>query len=130
MREREPFTFEKRARSFRYAWRGLVQVVATQHNAWIHATATVLVALAGLLSGVSRLEWALLVLAIVAVWSAEALNTAVEVLGDAVSLDNHKLVGVAKDVAAGAVLVTAVGSVVIAGLVFWPHLAWLAGFGP
>jgi diacylglycerol kinase (ATP) len=129
MPEREPFTFEKRARSFRYAWRGLVQVVATQHNAWIHAIATIVVVLAGILAGVSRLDWAMLVLAMVAVWSAEALNTAVEALGDAVSLDNHRLVGVAKDVAAGAVLVTAVGSVMIAGLVFWPHLARLAGFG-
>jgi len=125
----EPFSFEKRARSFRYAWRGLVRVVSTQHNARIHVIATVLVVLAGVVAGVSRHDWALLVLAMVAVWSAEALNTAVEALGDAVSLDRHELVGVAKDVAAGAVLVTAVGSVVIAGLVFWPHVARLARLG-
>ena len=129
MPERAPFTAERRARSFQYAWRGLVRVVATQHNAWIHATATVLVILAGFLVRVSRVDWALLVLAMVAVWSAEALNTAVEALGDAVSLEEHNLVGVAKDVAAGAVLVTAAGAVVIAGLVFWPHLAQLAGRG-
>jgi diacylglycerol kinase (ATP) len=127
MPDREPFTFEERARSFRYAWHGIVRLVVTQHNAWIHATATVVVVLAGALAGVSRLDWALLVFAMVAVWSAEALNTAVEALGDAVSRDEHKLVGVAKDVAAGAVLVAAVGAVVIAGLVFWPHLARLAG---
>jgi diacylglycerol kinase (ATP) len=127
MPEREPFTFEKRARSFRYAWHGLVRVVATQHNAWIHATATVAVVFAGALAGVSRFDWALLVFAMVAVWSAEALNTAVEALGDAVSRDEHNLVGVAKDVAAGAVLVAAVGAAIIAGLVFWPHVAHLPG---
>lgn len=129
MPEPKPFTLEKRARSFQYAWRGLIQLVTTQHNARIHAAATVLVLLVGFLAGLSRLDWALLALAMVAVWSAEALNTAVEALGDAVSTDNHKLVGAAKDVAAGAVLVTAVGSVVIGGLVFWPHLARLAGLG-
>jgi diacylglycerol kinase (ATP) len=65
----------------------------------------------------------------VAVWSAEGLNTAVEALGDAVAQGDNRLVGVAKDVAAGAVLAAAVGSAIIAGLVFWPHLAKLARVG-
>jgi len=125
MAERMPFTLEKRALSFRYAWRGFVHVVRSQHNSWIHALATVVVLLAGFLAGVSRLDWALLLLAMVAVWSAEALNTAVETLGDAVAPHDNKLVGIAKDVAAGAVLIAALGSVGIAGLVFSPHLARL-----
>jgi diacylglycerol kinase (ATP) len=128
MLDRKPFTFEKRARSFRYAWRGLLRVAATQHNAWIHAVATAIVIGAGFVARVSAAEWALLVLAMVAVWSAEALNTAVELLGDSVSSENHELVGAAKDVAAGAVLVTAIGSTVIAVLVFWPHVRPLVGF--
>jgi diacylglycerol kinase (ATP) len=129
MPEREPFTFQRRALSFRYAWRGLLRVATTQHNAWIHACATGAVVLTGLVVGVSRLEWALLVVAVVAVWSAEALNTAVEALGDAVSPDHHELVGVAKDVAAGAVLVTATGSVVIGMLVFGQHIVRMASPG-
>ena len=126
MRQRERFTLQKRARSFGFAWHGLVILIQTQHNAWIHAVATLVVLVAGLLAGVSRADWALLTLATVAVWSAEALNTAVEALGDAVAPSDNELIGVAKDVAAGAVLVAAVGSIVIASLVFWPHLTRLA----
>ena len=126
MRERERITLQKRARSLGFAWHGLVVLIHTQHNAWIHAVATLVVLGAGLVAGLSRVDWALLTLATAAVWSAEALNTAVEALGDAVSPCDNELIRVAKDVAAGAVLVAAVGSVIIASLVFWPHLAGLA----
>jgi diacylglycerol kinase (ATP) len=56
-----------------------------------------------------------------AVWTAEALNTAFEFLADVASPEFHPLVEKAKDVSAGAVLLSALGSLVIAGLVFWPH---------
>ena len=114
MRERERFTLWKRARSFGFACRGLAVLVQTQHNAWIHGVATLVVVVAGVLAGVSRADWALLTLAMVSVWSAEALNTAVEALGDAVAQSDNELIGLAKDVAAGAVLVAAVGSIIIA----------------
>jgi diacylglycerol kinase (ATP) len=126
----EAFSLEGRARSFRPALRGLARLLCTQHNAWIHAAATLAVAGAGLLAGLSRGEWALLVLAMAAVWCAEALNTAVETLGGAVSPEHDDRVGLAKDVAAGAVLVAALGAAVVGGLVFWPHvqrqLGWIA----
>jgi diacylglycerol kinase (ATP) len=96
----------------------------------VHAAATVVVVTAGLLFDVSRSEWALLVLAMVAVWSAEALNTAVEALGDAVSPDYHPDIARAKDVAAGGVLIAAVGAVVIGGLVFVPRLLRMAELVP
>jgi diacylglycerol kinase len=84
--------------------------------------ATVAVVAAGFYLGVSRLEWCLLVLAMVVVWSAEALNTAVEALADAVSADEHPLVAMAKDTAAGAVLIAAVGALVVGALVLVPRL--------
>ena len=93
----------------------------SQHNAWVHACATVGVVAAGLFFGVSGPEWCWLVLAIMAVWTAEALNTAVEFLADVASPDFHPLVKHSKDVAAGAVLISAVGSVVIGALVLGPH---------
>ena len=120
----------RRLRSFVFASRGIVSVVRTQQNAWVHAAATVVVVTAGLLLDVSRSEWALLVLAMVAVWSAEALNTAVEALGDAVSPDYSSHIARAKDVAAGAVLIAAVGAVVIGGLVFVPRLLRMAELVP
>jgi len=118
-----PFSFDGRIRSLRYAARGIGLMLRTQHNAWIHAAATVAVLAAGLLVGVSRSEWTVLVLAIVAVWTAEALNTGLELLADVASPEFHPLVVQAKDVAAGAVLVAALGSVVIGLVVFAPRLA-------
>jgi diacylglycerol kinase len=97
-------------------------VLRTQHNAWIHAVATVLVVGTGLVLRLSRLDWCWLVVAIALVWSAEAMNTALERLADATSPDPHPLVRDAKDAAAGAVLVLAVAAVAIGVFVLGPHL--------
>jgi diacylglycerol kinase (ATP) len=68
------------------------------------------------------MEWCWMTLAIIGVWLAEALNTAIEFLTDLVSPEFHPLAGKAKDVAAGAVLIAAIGAVVIGMFVFGPHL--------
>ena len=70
------FSIEARLRSFVYAGRGVVTLLGSQHNAWIHALATALVVGVGLVVGLQRLEWLALVVAIVLVWMAEAINTA------------------------------------------------------
>ncbi|MFH1604626.1 MAG: diacylglycerol kinase family protein [Pseudomonadota bacterium] len=111
-----------RLRSFGHAFRGLKLLLQTQHNARVHAVATVLVIAAAALFGISSVEWALITLAIVCVWAAEALNTAVEFLVDLASLEQHPLAGKAKDVAAGAVLAAAIGSVIVGVLVFGPYV--------
>jgi len=118
----QPFSFTARLHSFRYALAGLRTLLMTQHNAWIHAVATVLVVVAGLVLGLSAAEWCWLVLAMTLVWMAEALNTALEFLADAVTQDFHPLILQAKDVAAAAVLIAAIGALVIGLLVFGPHL--------
>lgn len=122
MSELPQFSVAARARSFRYAARGVVALLRSQHNAWIHAAASVAVVGLGFAVGLSRLEWCLVVLAMVAVWSAEAVNTAFEALCDVASPEPHPLVERAKDVAAGAVLLAAGGAVVVGVLVFGPHL--------
>jgi len=80
---------------------------------------------AGLFFQLSRAEWCWIVLAIAIVWTAEALNTAFEFLADAASPSFHPIIRDAKDVAAGAVLVTAVAAVIIGVIVFLPHLCTL-----
>jgi len=101
-------------------------MLRTQHNAWIHAVATLLVILAGLYFSVGPGEWCWLVLAMMAVWTAEALNTALELLADVASPEFHPLVAQAKDVAAGAVLLSALGSVAIGVFILGPPLMrWL-----
>jgi diacylglycerol kinase (ATP) len=120
------FSLRARARSFVHAVAGLAYVLASQHNARIHALATAAVVALGLLFGVSRLEWCWLVVAISAVWAAEAHNTALESLADAVAPAPHAQVGRAKDAAAGAVLAASLGAAGIGLLVLGPYvLAWL-----
>lgn len=120
-----PFQFTGRIRSFKYAFVGIWTMLKSQHNAWVHAFATFGVIGAGIFFGVSAAEWCWLVLAIMAVWTAEALNTAFEFLADVASPEFHPLVKHSKDVAAGAVLISAIGAVVIGLLVLGPHLLGL-----
>ena len=124
MREK-PFQFTGRVRSFKYAFVGIWTMLKSQHNAWVHAAATLVVVVTGLLVGLASAEWCWIVLAIMAVWTAEALNTAFEFLADAASPEFHPLVKHAKDVAAGAVLISAIGSAIIGILVLGPHLVEL-----
>jgi diacylglycerol kinase len=121
-REPRSFQFTGRIRSFRFAIIGLGRMIRCQHNAWIHLVVTVGVVGAGLFFQLSRGEWCWIVLAIATVWTAEALNTAFEFLADAASPNFHPVVRDAKDVAAGAVLITAIGAVIIGVIVFWPHI--------
>jgi diacylglycerol kinase (ATP) len=120
------FTFTGRLRSVRFALQGIRTMLASQHNAWVHAGASVIVIIAGLICRLSTIEWCSLILAMMAVWTAEALNTAFEFLCDVASPEFHPMVARSKDVAAGAVLLSAIGSVAVGLLVFVPHvLRWL-----
>jgi diacylglycerol kinase (ATP) len=123
--KQRPFEFIKRIQSFRFAFAGIWTMLKSQHNAWIHACITAAVVVAGVVFGISPSEWCWLVLAIMAVWTAEALNTALEFLADAASPEFHPLVKHSKDVAAGAVLISAIGSVIIGILVLGPHILHL-----
>jgi|ABSQ01.1.fsa_nt_gi diacylglycerol kinase (ATP) len=117
-----PFRVTDRIQSFRYAFRGIRLLITTQHNAWIHAVATVLVIITAGLLHLNTTDWCMLVLATASVWTAEALNTAVEALADAVSPEFHPLIARSKDVGAAAVLIAAAAAVVIGLLVLGPPL--------
>ncbi|MGI6496049.1 MAG: diacylglycerol kinase family protein [Kiritimatiellia bacterium] len=116
------FSLSSRLRSFRHAFAGIGMLLKSQHNARVHLMATVIVTGAGFWFKVAAGDWCCLVLAIMAVWSAEAMNTAFEFLADAASPGFHPLVKHAKDVAAGAVLLAAIGAAAIGVLVFTPCL--------
>lgn len=116
------FSFRARADSFRHAFNGLGLMLRTQHNTWLHAVATLLAVALGVALDLAAADWKWLVLTIVMVWVAEATNTAFEHLCDVVSPDDNASVKVAKDVAAGAVLICAIGAVAMAWLIFGPYL--------
>lgn len=122
MSDNHSLTFTGRVRSFKYAFRGLKVMIVSQHNAWIHAVATMVVAAVSFYFHLTRAEWCWIILAIISVWTAEAFNTAFEFLTDVASTEFHPLAENAKDVAAGAVLITAIGSVLIGIVVFGPYI--------
>ena len=115
-------SLRKRFLSFRYAFRGLSDLFRSQPNARIHAVAAVAATALGYGCGISRLEWVAVILCITAVLAMEAVNTALEYLTDLVSPEFHPLAGKAKDVAAAAVLLTAIGAVSVGLVIFIPHL--------
>lgn len=115
----------QRLRSIGFALQGIQWLLRTQPNALVHLFATAVVLLAGGYFGIAPLEWALLVGAIGAVWTAEALNTAIEWAVDLASPAHHPLAGKAKDVAAAGVLIASLAAVAIGALVFWPYVAAL-----
>ena len=113
----------RRVDAFRHAGRGIATMLRTEPHARFHAASTIVVVAAGLWAGLDRLEWVAITLTIALVWSLEAVNTAVEAICDRVSPEAHPLIGVAKDVAAGGVLIAAIAAVVVAGLIFGPRVA-------
>jgi len=118
-------TLIRRLQSFAYALQGLAQLLRTQPNARVHLVATLLVCGAGVYFGLSRAEWLWITVAITLVWISEAFNTALEQLADVLHPEQHPGIGRAKDMAAAAVLIAAVGAAIIGMLVFAPHLAHL-----
>jgi diacylglycerol kinase (ATP) len=112
--------FRSRALSFRYAFSGWWYVVRTQRNAWIHALISLLVIGTGFWLRLPPHDWALVVVAIAMVWTAEFLNTALEAVVDLASPTQHYLARVGKDVGAAAVLIAAVSSVLIGLLILGP----------
>ena len=116
------FSLRDRLQSFGFALRGVAFVLRSQHNAWIHLGASVAVVATALYLGLSLPDWCWLILAITGVWCAETFNTAVEQLADAVDSKPNPSVGRAKDAAAGAVLIAAMGAVAIGLMVLGPPL--------
>jgi diacylglycerol kinase (ATP) len=108
--------------SFGHAFRGVGSALRSELHLQFHAVATAIVLGLGLYVKLTLTDWALVVLAVASVWAAELFNTAIETLTNLVSPDYHPLAGKAKDVAAGAVLLAALGALAVGGLVFGPKV--------
>jgi diacylglycerol kinase len=112
---------QSRLRSFRHAFAGLAFVVRNEPNMRIHIAVAMLACLVGWSLPLDAAEWRSLILAIGLVLGAEALNTAIEQACNAISLDHNAAIKAAKDVAAGAVLVSAITAAFIGASIFGPH---------
>jgi diacylglycerol kinase (ATP) len=112
-----------RANSFRYAFAGWWFVIRTQRNAWIHTVFSVLVVLVSFWLQLSAQNWAIIIIAIAMVWTAEFINTALEAVVDLASKhEQNDLARLGKDVGAAAVLIAATASAVIGLLILGPPL--------
>jgi diacylglycerol kinase len=105
-------------RSFYYAFKGLFSALKEEQNMRIHALAIFAVTVSGIFLGLSAMEWAIIALTIGFVISTELMNTAIEDLVDLVSPEFNKKAGRIKDIAAGAVLATAIIATVVAVYIF------------
>lgn len=125
VRNPQRFSLNGRVKSFSYAIAGIAFMFRTQHNAWLHAAATLGVVALALHFDVSGADWRWLIAAMAMVWVAETINTALEYVCDVVSPTFHQAVKHAKDIAAGGVLIAAAGAGVIGVLTLWPYAVWL-----
>jgi diacylglycerol kinase (ATP) len=111
-----------RIAAFKHAFRGWWHVLQTQHNAWIHSVVATLIVTVGLWLGLPPRDWAVIILTIAMVFTAEFINTAIEAVVDLASPVKHPLAKVGKDVGAGAVLVAALAAALVGLLILGPPL--------
>ena len=109
-------------KSFTHATIGLARLIRDEHNARIHAIATLIVFVAAIAFRVNRIEMAILFIAIIMVFGMEIINTAIEDLLDHLHPQQHARIARIKDAMAGAVLVSAIIAAVVAWLIFWPYV--------
>ena len=120
--EQQKFSIKKRLESFKYAFNGLKLLLKVEHNSRIHLFVTICVVIAGFLFGISLLEWMLIVFAIGFVFSMEIINSSIEKLADFVSPAKHETIKIVKDMAAAAVLVSAITAAIIGLIIFIPKI--------
>lgn len=114
--------FQRRLRSFGFAFGGIAAFLKSEPHARIHALATVAVVTAGFFYHISNTHWLFILMIISMVWVTEMFNTVVEKIMDHVSPDYHPRVKWIKDVAAGAVLVACIVAVIVGAVIFIPYL--------
>lgn len=110
-------------RSFGYAFQGIFTCVRKERNMKIHCVAAVLVVIAGVILKISAIEWCICMVLVGLVMALEHVNTAVEAVVDMVTEEYHPLAKVAKDTAAGAVLIAAIMAAIAGCIIFLPKIA-------
>jgi diacylglycerol kinase (ATP) len=112
----------KRLTSFKFAFNGIKLLFKNEANAKIHFLATVIVIIAGIIFKIKPIEWCVIIITISVVISAEGFNSAIEKLTDSIYKDKHDIAGTIKDIAAGAVLICAIGAAIIGIVIFLPYI--------
>lgn len=115
---RSSFSFAARIRSFGYAINGIIAFIKSEHNAWLHLAATIVVISMGIIFSINAMEWVAICIVMGMVWITEMINTCVEKIMDELTNEKRPSIAFIKDVAAGAVLTAAILAVIVAVFVF------------
>ena len=113
---------KKLINSFKYAIEGIISSFKTERNMKIHIFIMILVIIAGIILKISALDWIILVIMFAVVISAELFNTTFETVVDMITKERNEKAKLAKDIAAGAVLVLAIGSIIVGLIIFIPKI--------
>lgn len=119
------FSIKSRIKSFGFAINGIALLIKNEHNAWIHLLAILLVSALGFLLQINSFEWITLVFCFGIVLMAEGFNSAIEALANKVSPEKDPQIKITKDIAAGAVLITAIMAAIIGSIIFIPKIILL-----
>lgn len=119
------FSSRKRLQSFVYAYRGILYLLRTQHNAWIHLGFALIAIILGVCLSISQSEWIAIIICIGMVFASETVNTSIELLCDARFTEYDKRAEIIKDTAAGAVLIVSFSSAIVGVIIFLPKLLLL-----
>lgn len=112
----------KYATSLKLALEGISYAFSTQPNFKVHSIAAIFAVVLGLLLKITNIEWVVISLTIMTVFTAEMINTSIESMTDLITTEHRKSAKIAKDVAAGVVLTAAIGSVIVGALIFLPKM--------
>jgi diacylglycerol kinase len=118
----EPFSIAKRLKSFVFAFNGFKILIKEEHNARIHAIATLFAVGLGIWFRISISEWIAIIFAIGFVFAMEILNSAIENLADFVTTEKHEAIKKVKDLAASAVLISAICALIVGAIIFIPKI--------
>ncbi|TSJ42407.1 diacylglycerol kinase family protein [Fluviicola chungangensis] len=125
MKTSNPFSISQRLLSFKHAFAGLRTLFSEEHNARIHLVSAIIALILGFVLRISLSEWVLLVIVIGIVFICELINTSLEALADFVSPEKHPQIKKVKDLAAAAVLISAVSALVTGIIIFLPKIITL-----
>ena len=122
---KKTFSTRKRLQSFVYAYRGILYLLRTQHNAWIHLALAFIAVILGICFSITQFEWIAILICIGIVFAAEAVNTSIELLCDARFTEYDKRAEIIKDTAAGAVLIVSIVAAIVGSIIFLPRFLLL-----
>jgi diacylglycerol kinase (ATP) len=116
------FSLRSRLLSFNFACNGVLSLLKNEHNSRIHLVAAFAAIVLGIILKINSLEWCLIILVIGIVFLSELLNSAIEILADLINPEWSEGIKKVKDYSAAAVLISAIVSISVGGIIFIPKL--------